>query len=248
MNAEQLLAVEQALGAKLSPALEGSISNLTQVPEHFIQVARQLDRITSYVFLRYLTAPAEHRYLPAFIEEIVGGKQAIATWGIGQMLLPSFAAAELVSREVSAILAAVKPRPGEKWVQVRPTRRKWDNGVQSAGSPGIFRPELDYRYRSGAADCVAAYIPKPGAVQDIDDAVLATRRWIASRFAAAAADKGVLGVLWEPDELIHATMPGTIPSLDSLIAIKALVAEEKAYPKDGESVPGFRGPTDWFVG
>jgi hypothetical protein len=236
--------IESAIGRPLSPDEQASVSNLNEVPAAVIDAATRLQPIARQVYLRYVTVDDLHRYLPVFETDVVENKVPAEAWCKGGMILPDFTIADLLGLSVADLLAPLERRPDEPWLRLPADRLSFDSHDPYCGAPGLQRPTMDYAWQEPPhvyRVILSTTVPEP-----VDDIVVATRRWVASRAAAAARAFDV-----DESEEVERLAAAIAPSLRSLsddvrIALRALILERRAGLADG--VPGFLGPDAWYRG
>lgn len=238
--------IERMIGRRLQESERGSVASLNDLAQVLIGEARRLPWPLAHLFVRYYVRPEARSLLPQFVDEVVFGSVPVAEWLRGRILAPDFTLQELISIDVRSVLDVLGPREGDKWRRIRPDRLRWEANEEWMGAPAIVRPELDYRYVAGqhVLDFRLGY---GFDLEDVDDISVSTRRWMASRFAAAAWRHGVFGIPRSLNELISVLKLGPEnPSEDALLSFQALLAEEQIGPLEDTAVPGFRGPDEWY--
>ena len=85
-------------------------------------------------------------------------------------------------------------------------------------------------------------------LEHVDDVGVAMRRWMASRVAWQLAQQGVT---LPPDATVSDVMAALSVdapcSADAEIAIRGLLREERELGPSSDTVPGFRGPDEWYT-
>jgi hypothetical protein len=247
MSESELADVERTLGHRVEPARRGTIRDLYDVPPDLLADARRLRSLTlSHQLLRYHTASTLWRWLPEFIDDVVERGVEPQEWRRGGILFPLFRVKTLVTLGVGQVLSVLEPRDDEAWLQVAPERDQWEIREAVTGAPAVHRPLLRYdwdppehvrRVTMNGLERLLA----------VDDVVVATRRWMASRIAREASDAGGIERFADPGALFAAAFPG-VPDVsdDAVIAARGALREAGALGPSDAEVPGFRGPADWY--
>lgn len=248
--------IETALGRALEPEQLGSCHDLYRLPIGVIEDARRLAGALRAVFVRFHLAPSCWRWLPAFVEEVVGGGAELASWCRGGALYPSIAIDLLLTLDCEQILAPLEPRHDERWYRFVARAEDWAIGESVAGAPAVLRPEL--RYDSEPPQSCRRVLSGGDMLVEVAEIRVAVRRWIASRLAhrlstrrsgsssttrAAPLDSDGLT---EPAALLCRITGGRPPSDDALLACRALLREVRQLAALPDRVPGFRGPDEWY--
>jgi hypothetical protein len=228
-----------------TPADRGAVRRLDAFPPALLDEARRLPEHLVHPYLMHVTTQQDRRHLPAFAEQIVRDGGDPAAFGRRGLLMPSLSVAEALEQPVARLLGRI-PGPGDGWRALPIDRERWENGDDFVGAPVLERSDLDYRWQ-----------PPPGVLvlrQDAEELPREPRpdrrlrRWVAARTALVARARAVpLAEQATPSALLHSALPeaGT-PSSDGLLAIEALLREEREIGSDPQAVPGFRGPDWWY--
>jgi hypothetical protein len=244
---QSLEEIERILGQKLNPDDKESVTNLNKISSELVRKTRQLTMLLRLAFLHYYVDQSLHQYLPNFIEEVIEGDINPTMWRLGRILVPSYSVKELFEHDVASIIQSLKPTPDEAWKQLKPNRRLWEAQETLTGAPAVVRPNLDYRWRPDKR-VIDLLLNDNNEIESVSEVTIATRRWMASNFARAATSRQLLGKNWHPEDLAHSIYPDLLTiSEDALIAMKALLAEQKYLGENNQEVPGFRGPDEWFA-
>jgi hypothetical protein len=242
---EILAEIERILGRKLEPKDERRIRDLNSVPPKLVDEARQLPPLQRRTFLNFHVHPESLEHVPAFIEEVVEGGEDVAGWRRGRTLVPGYSIRTLVQSSVEEILGPLNPRPDERWWRVRPDRELWDAREILTGAPAVRRPELDYRWTPGP-NVIDIRVDKTK-LESVVRVETGVRRWIASALAGAACARNIRGYGLSPDELLAACFPEILRfSTDAVASARGLIREHRELPPSALSVPGFRGPDEWY--
>jgi|GEM_PF-5424835 hypothetical protein len=247
MSDSELAAVERALGHAVGAERAGSIRDLNDVPREVVEEARALDSaVLRYKFLRFLTADALRGSLPEFIEEVVDRGRDPREWRRGGILYPLIPLETLVTLQVPEILSVLEPGEDERWLQIAPARDMWEIGEAAAGAPALERPEL--RHDSTTSSRVRRVLLNGlEELWEVDDVTVATRRWMGSRIAWRASEHGGMENFRDGAALIRTLFPAVErPSDDAVISARGILREAEVQGPDGDSIPGFRGPVEWF--
>jgi len=244
LSEDTLAEIERILGRRLDPRDRGSVDDLNRFPAKWIEAARGLPTLLRLVLLRYYTNSREHAILPVFNEQVVENRRPVETWLQGRILVPAFTPKRLVQMERDEVVAPLQPSANERWFRLKPRREYWDAREFLTGAPAVLRPDLNYRY-SPPAD-VSDLTLRDDQTEPVADLTVAVRRWIASGLAGAAAAGGLLNTR-DGEQLIRKCYPeASRISGDAIVASRALVRELDSLPEDEHTVPGFRGPDEWY--
>jgi len=234
--------IRRHLGAAIDPDAQGSVRDLNGMPPALLEQARRLpSSVLQLAFLRFHVSADNWQYLPVFLDAVVRGDAPAGTWARGGLLVPSRSLAELLREPVERLLSPLDHRPDELWLRVRPDVATSGVADDLTGAPAVDRPELDYRWTPpGNLNRILG----PVSTDHVVDPSVATRRWIASRFALVWPAPRVPEPL---DSLVSRLVAdATELSDDARAALTGLQIEEQAGLREG--VPGFRGPDEWYRG
>ena len=239
--------MEQILGRRLEES-PPKFASLNDVPADLVDDARRLPGVLKHLFLqRYFDISARFD-IQTFVQDVVDGYEDPRRWQLGRVLYPSFAADELLVRNVPSILAVLDPSTDEKWQRFPPERTAWERRQGYAGAPSVVRPTLDYRWQEPPHVRTFAQ-SGAGELEPVADIDIATRRWVASRVAGAIPIEERRLAWRDPSELLSSAFPEVVDvSDDALTAVNALLAEEELLSDEHTEIPGFRGPDEWYAG
>jgi hypothetical protein len=148
---------------------------------------------------------------------------------------------------VDDIIVMIRADGSQPWHQLRPDRKLWDAGELLTGAPAILRPELDYRFVPGPH--VRDLLLDNVQLDPISNIDIATRRWIAANLARIAKNR-TIEEFGSPRDFLAACFPDLEAVSDDALAAARGLLHEFAVFSDGAtdvaSVPGFRGPDDWY--
>lgn len=216
------------------------IANLNQLPAGLLQEARALtDRGAVQALLMAQTSPECWDYLVPFIEDVVFGYQAAASWLVGQVVVPDFSLRDQLTLTRSALSA---PVGGAFTRRIIPALDDWRSNASWIGAPALVLPSADYRFRVPAQ----AIGMGNAATEDVANATVVVRRWIAARLAQAVKDRRSAQSI----EQLAATLT-RLPAIaewseDARRAASALVREYHELGEGNNAIPGMRGPDDWY--
>jgi hypothetical protein len=239
--------IERALGHDVNPGRKGSIHDLYDVPSDLLEDARNLRSLTlRYRFLRYHTSSSLWRWLSEFIDDVLDRGIELQAWRRGGILYPLLPIETLVTLDVARILSVLEPTEDESWRQVAPGREAWEIGESVAGAPVVERSQLRYDWEP-SKQVRRVMMNGLEDLLDVDDIVVATRRWIASRVARQASKFGGIERFSDPIAVFESAFQGVqCASDDALIATRGVLHESRAMGRSAVDVPGFRGPADWY--
>jgi hypothetical protein len=216
------------------------IANLNHVPTSLLKEARaQADSDGVQAFLMARTSPECWDYLVPFIEDVVLGDQAAASWMVGQVVVPDFSLQDQLTLTRSALLA---PIGGAFTHRIIPTLDDWRSNASWIGAPALVLPNADYRFRVPTQ----AIGMGNAATEDVTNATVVLRRWIAVRLAQVVKDRTPAQSL----EQLVATLTD-VPAIaewseDATRATSALVREYQELGENSNAIPGMRGSDDWY--
>jgi hypothetical protein len=128
---------------------------------------------------------------------------------------------------------------------VVPTLSSWQAGGTWEGAPALVQPDSDYL--TPKPEGTVGLVPtRP--TEPVRDAVVAMRRWHASRLAFVAGKSGALVRARSLEDLSLPNLPVSQWTLDARVAGAALLRESRELGRSSDEVPGFRGPDAWFRG
>lgn len=215
------------------------ITHLNHVPAWLLDEARSLEsRSAARSLLMSHTNPECWEYLKPFIEDVVFGSEPAASWLRGQVLVPDWSLQDQLTLSRSELLA---PIGGAFTQRIVPDLDDWKDNVSWIGAPALALPDADYRYRV-PADSVGL---GNAAMEEVTNSTVAVRRWIAARIAQVVKDS-------VPTDLIEMIRllknPPTMDewSDDARHAASALIREYQQMGQYSDTVPGMRGPDDWY--
>jgi hypothetical protein len=80
----------ELVGHELDDERRGIVTNLNEAPDWLIVEARRLEgqRVLLNMYLRHYLAWDQRVHLAGFIEDVVEGGEAVATWGRGAFVVP----------------------------------------------------------------------------------------------------------------------------------------------------------------
>jgi len=242
-------AVARRLGRRLRPEDSGRIAHLNAVDDGLVAEARKLGgALLQHAFLAYHVDSTSHRFLGAFIEDVIEGRTAASDWQRGRVLVPDWSLAEQLTIERLQLLAPVGI---DFSLCVEPRVAGWRNAVGWVGAPALVQPDADYLSADRQPRHAAALAMQR--CRPIESQAAAVRRWHAARLAAAAARQGDLGRVKSLAELAglagsHLPAPGHCRD-DARRAAEALLRElSQPGLLTADTVPGFAGPRDWYEG
>jgi hypothetical protein len=213
-----------------------TIDHLNDMPAELVEGARKLGGAAARTFLMAHTTPDCWPLLDLFVEDVVVGGQSAGTWLLGQVVVPDFSLADLLT-----------VYPAELWVPVGgpPTRRivpdpdEWRDNVAWVGAPARVLPDADYRFDSPPHSTALGNVATEGGV----DPSAALCRWIAARLAQVVRDERALDSIGETPAL----PPVAEWSECAHRAARALRREYREAGPPADSIPGMRGPDDWYA-
>jgi len=216
------------------------IAHLNHLPTWLLEEARSLagpDAVQSLLMAH--TSPECWEYLTPFIEDVVFGKEPAASWLLGQVIAPDFSLRDQLTLARSALLA---PIGGKFTHRITPVLDDWRGNASWIGAPALVLPNADYRFRA------PAHVIAMGnaATEEVADSTAPTRRWIAARLAQVVKNMATIRSI---EQLIatHRDLPGMADwSDDAKRAASALIREYQELGEHGDTVPGMRGPDDWY--
>lgn len=216
------------------------IDHLNDVPEWLVEEARRLpDEDAARALLMARVSPDCWIYLTPFIEEVVLGREPAKLWLRGQVVVPDFSLADVVTLPRSALLV---PIGGEPWHRVVPSLDDWLSNASWVGAPACVSPEADYRFSPPADSIALGRAP----TEEVEDGDVAVRRWIAARLARVVPE----GRDIRSPEAFTAILdlPETAAwTDDSLRAAEGLIREYREMSDAMDSIPGMRGPDEWYA-
>src|SRR5712692_3741698 len=128
--------MEQILGRRLEDN-PPKFASLNDVPADLVDDARQLPGVLKHLFLqRYFDISARFD-IQTFVQDVVDGYEDPRRWQLGRVLYPSFAADELLARDVPSIFAVLGPSADEEWQRFPPERAAWELRQAYAGAPAV---------------------------------------------------------------------------------------------------------------
>jgi hypothetical protein len=217
------------------------IGHLNDVPEWLIRKARGLsDADAARRLLMAHTMPGCWSALPPFVDDVVVGGQPAGSWLRGQVIVPDFSLAEVVTLRYDALWAPIGGPPSRRVV---PALEDWPGAGSWVAAPARVLPEADYRFTPSANATALG----PVATEAVTDAAVAMGRWVAARLALAVpAGRAVRSI----GDL--AAAPSPLPVLahwtrSARRAAAGLVREYRDLGPPSNSIPGLRGPDDWYV-
>ncbi|MEU9760055.1 hypothetical protein AB0D98_09805 [Streptomyces sp. NPDC047987] len=219
------------------------ISNLNQVPDHFIKESRRVHGFERVRLLRENVTPANYPFLDRFSREVIDGHAAPDEWGRGGILVPDLRLSELLEKSASEILTPLAKPENAEWSYVG-FDQATDQYDPNGGAPAAIRADLHYSWTP--PENVVRISLDAVTLNHAEDIQISIRRWIAFRVSLALGHDLHLQI--KPEQIIR-SLGGNIDTLsdDALTAISGL-AMETATPKIPDSIYGFIGPDDIYEG
>ncbi len=258
MSPDERTEIERRLGRRIAEGERASLRDLNALPESLKHELSLLAPMERAVYLRFLVLPEERQFLKRYTDDIFDRGVDPAEWRRGGAVFPDYTEAELLGRDVPAILAPLEWHEGEAWARVKPILRQWEVFDTSVGMPLIVRAEMTYRHRA-APHAGRLFPPFVLPNEPILDVAIAIRRWLATRVAQRARarmapdaragwERGLAEAHSVEDLLRRAGFEAIQPSRDATLALEALRREVARSDLATVEPPGFRGPDDWYVG
>ena len=237
---DNLELIERKLGRRLRQADRGRFARLNEMPLDLIEQARALgSTLLAHSLIAYYTSPDNHQFLKRFVEDVVLGATAPATWRRGRVLVPSLSLDDQLRMSREEIL---RPLGGEFHARIVPEPAAWRAAVAWVGAPA--KPEADADYRTTVPEKTASLAWHP--LNPVSDQTVALRRWIAGRLArVVTATRPLDPTMAFTDSALRLPPPDTW-SPDAVAAADALRREVRELGPAREDIPGFRGPDDWY--
>ena len=249
MSESDLHEIERTLGHEIGPEAKGAIHDLYEIPPSLLRDAEQLcagSRIHCFRLLRYCTSNSLWRWLPEFIDEVIERGIEPQSWRRGGILFPLLSTEDLIKLAVTEILSVLEPEKDEAWLQIMPDREAWQIGETVVGAPAVERSWLRYDWEPSER-VRRVMLNGLENITEVDDIVVATRRWIASRLAGSALKFGGIERFTDPAALFEQLfLTRQHPSEDALFAARGVLEESRLLGRTKTEVPGFRGPPEWY--
>jgi hypothetical protein len=216
------------------------IEHLNDVPEWLIERARGLsDADAARRLLMAHTSPDGWPVLKPFVEDVVIGGQSARNWLRGQVLVPDFSLAELLTLSCSALWAPLGGLPTRRIV---PDLDDWRGNVSWVAAPARLLPDADYRFTPPANSTALGNV----ATEEVSEPANASCRWIAARLAMVARDERAIHSIGDATAMAYPLPP--VPDW-SECARRAVLGLSREYQELGpptDSTPGLRGPDAWY--
>jgi hypothetical protein len=217
------------------------IDHLNDVPEWLVEEARGLaDVDAARRLLMVHTTPDCWSALPPFVDDVVVGAEPARTWLRGQVIVPDFALAEVVRLDCEALWAPIGGPPSRRTV---PALEDWPASGSWVAAPARVLREADYRFTPPANATALGPVP----TEVVTDPAVVTCRWIAARLALVVPAGRAAGPLDDPAAW-SSPMPAVAAwSRCARRAAAGLVREFQEMGPPTGSIPGLRGPDDWYA-
>jgi hypothetical protein len=248
LSDDQRASIERILGRSFSDASGANVASLDQLPTPAIEELRLIvpeSRILACQYLRFLVPASTLHEATAFLEEVVDSGKDPRVWRVGDAFFHAEPPRrELLSRSSPEAEATLAPIPGARWHRISPVAAPWTlPPVQ--GAPGVLLPNANHTSRP-PRDVVRVFLPDKTLAEPVGDFALAYRRWLASRIAWLASERGLPRI----DGISHAIAlvgaTGDRISVDATAALRGLLREYDAAVRV-DMPPGFRGPDEWYI-
>ena len=247
------------LGRAVSETERGSIPTFNDMPPSGVEEARLVrlrgGRISARDYLRFFVKTQREHDADSFCEDVLEGGADAKTWRIEDCVVGVVEArCEGISLTVEQYVSALDGIQGERWFRTERTDLSAGSIPMSQAGPGTLIREMHYWSTLSMPNPAAsiqrlAIDPSCTAVRKVPDGSLelTIRRWMSSVAAwwsskyllTNAMDANVEGVLAAYPEQVT-------PSLDGLVAIRALVREARSGDPRWPSQVGFIGPDEWY--
>jgi len=237
----------------------GSIPTFNDLSSEMVAEARGVHRaggrLAACSYLLFFVREQSDGDAESFCEEVIERGADASTWNIRDCLVSVVETdREGVTLSVDRYISALDGIEGERWFFARPLDVS-NRGILMAGpGPGVLVRSVRYWTRLNAPTATDVHVRRIAldhdcSVERIPDGQIdgAIRRWIASTAA-----------WWTREYLLtegqHAAVEGIIaaypepitPSVDGMIALRALVQEARSGDSRWPGQVGFIGPDDWY--
>lgn len=244
--------IESILGRELKSEEEGSFPNLNEFPPHLLTEARKIvaesgSRLLAFRFVKFYVGPGKVGEVKCFVEDVVAGDEEPSTWRrVDRYYMPAEEFPQMLGLTVAEALGPLEHAPGERWFRVTPLRSLW-SGSGEFSRPFVLQPSTEDEWHPPTGAICQLRLGRKY-LERIDDVAVAVRRWMASRVAWQFAQQGVKLTTDATVSDVMTALSVDVPcSADAEIAIRGLLREERELGPSADTVPGFRGPDEWYT-
>jgi hypothetical protein len=236
--------IETKLNIRISDLVKHKVDNLNELENVHIERARSLgEEQDAAYYLNLLITDDNSRHLRGFVRDVIMNGKDHRSWRKRNVLL-------LLSCSLRDVLTTTRKtlfnRSDDEFTQViSPDLNAWNQHSDTSGTFAFHIPDANYK-----TVAPKGYILRsPDGVQLVDispdQATIRFRRWIASRIAAYLKFHNQLNA--SPDlAVLDQVTPRENWTEDAHRALNGLLQELEKNSWDGESVPGFSGPDDFY--